>query len=161
MDIGFEAAAKGAPQMAFWPTAVMIVNYPASPSPTYSAALLLVVFGGSMTYLGMRNVKSVLEDLQNKSATRRSVGRTDDSLSKMRYFRDLVEITRGYLPANDYSFVLAALLILLNIGAGGYILITLISQILTAGASNPVQVGLTALPVVYGFVIVSILIWNF
>jgi hypothetical protein len=161
MDIGFQAAAKGAPEMSFWPTAVAILTYPSSPSFVYSVFLLVIMFGGSMTYLGMRNVKSMLDDLQGKTSTRQRVGRNDESLLRRRKIRDLAEFTRDTLPNNSVAFIIALILVGFNILAGAFFLFDLLIRSPEAIGSKPAIRAAVALPIVYFFVLCSIIIWNY
>lgn len=160
MNIGFDAAAKGAPEMAFWPTAASAYIYSNCPSVINLSLTCLLMFTGAMTYLSMRQVKQLVDSVKNKSQTRRDVGRDSETLLQKGIFSDAAKTAQEVLPNNRYVFVLVVLCIMVDFVAGGLLLMTLLSDILSLSRPSVAPVILASMPTIYLFIIFSIFIWQ-
>lgn len=159
MSIGFSAAAKGAPEMAFWPTAVSVIMFAESPDLRSLLLMVLLVFVGSMTYLAIREMKAFMKIIRKEHNVRRNTFRSRD-LAKRSFQSTMAESAREVLPENKYSFSVVMVSILGDFLAGGIFLFSLIKQITHSPEPKVTAIGLVALPFMYGFVILSIIIWK-
>ncbi|WP_440006525.1 hypothetical protein [Halomicrococcus sp. SG-WS-1] len=105
MNLGFDAAAKGTPEMAFWPTAASLLIYSHSPSELSLISTVVLMFAGSMTHLSMRQMKKLMERISERTSTRQGVKRDNKSVSMVKRVTDASKVTRNILPNNPYVLI--------------------------------------------------------
>lgn len=147
--------------MAFWPTAAAILVYSEVPSNTNLAALLVLMFTSSMMYLTLRHVKTAIEGGKKKTSVRRNVSRSSKELLSRKFLFDISDNILNFLPDNTTPYRIVAFCILVNFFGGvGYFWV-FANRVISSSDPNAATVGLTALPVLYGFAVVSTFIWNY
>ncbi|MFC6953538.1 hypothetical protein [Halorubellus litoreus] len=165
MRISFSSAAKGAPEMAFWPLAASILVYSISPSRVNLVILFLVMFAASMTHLLMRQVQNLLDADAGKSPAqiRRENRRNRRKNSKSDFGEKFWNLWRGMmelLPDSTLAKSIIGGCLLLNLLAGVYFWIKLSNRLLSYSEPSVALVGVIALPYVYFSVIISVVVWK-
>lgn len=160
MSLGIEAAARGAPEMAFWPAAVSIIVYGQSPSLLNGFISIIFIIAGAMTYLSLRQIQSIYEGVSERSSIRQSVSRDDTSLLDG-LIADASKTVTSVLPGHKlvFYFVIGCWLVDL-IGCAMYF-VNLANRIINATNPETALVALISLPILYSSVVFSVLVWNF
>jgi hypothetical protein len=79
----------------------------------------------------------MLDELEDKTSTKRRVGRDDESLLMRRKILDLAEFTRDTLPDNPVAFIVSLILVGLNILAEAFFFFELLIRTPEAIGSKP------------------------
>lgn len=160
MPISIKDAAKGAPEMGFWPAAASILIYSRSPSHLHLGLLLVLLFAGSITSLAIRRGRLLLEQYDQQDFSDEEIDRNAKVEAKSDGSIDVLDFGLLILPEGAVSYWIVAIMFLLNTVAGMLLFGVLLHSMIISNNPNPAVVGLTVLPLVWICVVLSIVIWN-
>ena len=159
--IALSDAVRGTPEAAFWPTVASVIFYSNSPTNLNLIILIIMMIAGSMTYVTMRQVKTVFDNVADASKKRRRNRRDKgNNKDKIELIVDIFEKSMDLLPSSITVQISIALLIFTDIAGLFGFLYLLASEVLLTPDPNITLSIFTLLPVVYMFVICCVLIWN-
>lgn len=161
--IDLKDAIRGAPEAAFWPAVASIISYTNSPSASGLLIMFILSFTGAMTYVTMRRVKSVFEEIQETSIPRprrRGNRHSSNNAGTLEILEEVYDTVFLLMPGPLWVRFFIAFCILVDVlGLLGYSH-KFLSKIIFESATSEIFVFFAALPIVYVFVIVSVFIWK-
>lgn len=157
MNIGFEAAAEGRPEMAFWPVTAFAILYIDVVWWVSIPALIVLGLAGAMSYQILRQMRRAITNARNVNRRRNRVSRRR---SVREHLTTMTEQITDMLPNSNKTFIIFVGGVMLDFFAGLVLLFILGYQILVQSASDVVTIGLFILPILYLFTVVSVFLWH-
>lgn len=145
--------------MAFWPIAVFTLIYSDFSGLWDTAIILLLGFGGAVTFIILRNTKRAIRAARQEKRVRTRNRRSGTYSEKLESLKALGKAILSLLPDNRVMEALVAIGVFANIGFGFHFLMRLWGDITASSSPSVVMVGLFVLPILYLMVVSVAIFW--
>lgn len=146
MSIGWGQAARGGPEMGFWPLAVFTFVYADFLSLFDVAVAILLGFGGAVTFILIGRIQRMIPTKNTKEAVRERVSRDGVKRKEERQKSIYVEAGSLLLPDGTGMFFVAAIGLIGNFGIGAWLLFRLVGDLTSSSSPSAVLAALVMLP---------------
>ena len=150
MNISLEDAARGAPEMSYWPifaTSIIYVNY-----QNYANLLIVLIsiLTGSVMYLSIKRLSSQITKSKKILFQKSAAGRGAKSKNYDYAMEELRQFNDAIFPNSKIkkSFFVSAIFANLLIGIYGYVFV--IELVMLSSNINLLYLFLLILPILYG-----------
>lgn len=159
MNIGIQAAAEGRPEIAFWPAAGMALIFSEHGGYMNVAFLIILLLTGGINYTLLKRFRKAAKQSQENTRRRARNSRTESPTIEDR-FKSAADAVEPFLPNNAISAVIVVISFIINLMFAAYLFIIYMIKIAQNPTPDLTTIGIFVIPIIYIFIIFSIIIWN-